>query len=150
MKVVSVLIVVSIAAAAVDAFAPSRSILNARQATQIGVFGGMFEAKEGKDTKPIDATGGDTNAARTKFDGILKKHQKKILMISSTAKDGVKGERENRSFAFRLTPCAPIVTIHSQLHRHVVPKRKSCLMRRVPGTQVRMSEIPSIIPPVQN
>ena len=92
MKVIAVLIIIS-TIATVCAFAPSRSVQynNAArtQSSALNLFN--FKAKEASSS--AIATGGDINAAKKKFDGILKKHQKLILMISGSAKDGIKGMR---------------------------------------------------------
>ena len=93
MKVIAVLIVIS-TIATVCAFAPSRSVqynnVAARtQSSALNLFN--FKVKEAS-SSAVATTGGDVNAAKKKFDGILKKNAKLILMISANAKDGIKGE----------------------------------------------------------
>lgn len=95
MKVISVLIVIS-TIATICAFAPSRSVQynNAArtQSSALDLFN--FKVKEETSSSAVATatTGGDINAAKKKFDGILKKNAKLILMISANAKDGIKGE----------------------------------------------------------
>ena len=92
MKVIAVLIVIS-TIATICAFAPSRSVqynnVGRTQSSALNLFN--FKAKEAS-SSAVATTGGDVNAAKKKFDGILKKHQKLILMISGSANDGIKGE----------------------------------------------------------
>ena len=92
MQVIAVLIIIS-TIVTVCAFAPSRSLHRNTARTQssssaLNLFN--FKAKEASSSAV--ATNSDVNAAKKKFDGILKKHQKLILMISGSAKDGIKGK----------------------------------------------------------
>ena len=93
MKVIAVLIVIS-TIATVCAFAPSRSVQHNNavrtQSSALDLFN--FKAKEASSSVATANGGGDINAAKRKFDGILKKNSKLILMISGSAKDGIKGE----------------------------------------------------------
>ena len=91
MKVIAVLIVIS-TIATVCAFAPSRSVQYAgrTQSSALDLFN--FKTKEASSSSVATTSGGDANAAKKKFDGILKKNAKLILMISGSAKDGIKGE----------------------------------------------------------
>ena len=91
MKVIAVLIVISTIVATICAFAPSRSVQysNVGRTTTLNLFN--FKAKEAS-SSAVATGGGDINAAKKKIDGILKKNSKLILMISGSAKDGIKGE----------------------------------------------------------
>ena len=93
MKVIAVLIAISTTIATVCAFTQSRSSVQYNnvgrtQSSALNLFN--FKAKEASSVATI--SGGDITAAKKKFDGILKKNSKLILMISGSAKDGIKGE----------------------------------------------------------
>ena len=95
MKVIAVLIVISTIVATICAFAPSRSVQysNVGRTTTLNLFN--FKAKEASSSAVAATGGGDINAAKKKIDGILKKNAKLILMISGSAKDGIKGKFSN-------------------------------------------------------
>ena len=92
MRVLAALTVTLTIATTVRSFAPSQSVNNARStatALSAGLFDNIFKAKEqvGKGT-------GNTGASvKKQLDGMMKKKKFGILIISSSAKDCIKGER---------------------------------------------------------
>jgi|SaaInl74LU_5_DNA_1037368.scaffolds.fasta_scaffold149360_1 hypothetical protein len=77
------------------AFAPSRNAWSTGTALPAGLFDNIFKAKEqgNKVEKSIGNTTGNANASfKKQRDGMMKKKKFSVLMISSSAKDCIKGK----------------------------------------------------------
>ena len=93
MRVFAALTFISTIAATVRAFAPNRSVNNARStatALSAGLFDNMFKDKEQVGT--VEKTIVITNTSvKKQLDGMMKKKKYSVLIISSSAKDFIKG-----------------------------------------------------------
>jgi len=76
------------------AFAPSRNAWSTGTALPAGLFDNIFKAKEqgNKVEKSIGNTTGANASFKKQLDGMMKKKKFSVLMISSSAKDCIKGK----------------------------------------------------------